>query len=123
MNNLGFDTVFLILVTCLGLFGPQLKVLRPFQSQMLLRFAHLTFHTENYLTRGLGFLVEDRLGLSPKTHLLRVVTTLPLSKVGGLARLILGHLHYLVLPAFLASAKSFAFLGYVNHLSACVHKA
>lgn len=85
MNILGFDTVFLILVTCLGLFRPQLKVLGPFQSQMLLRFAHLTFHTENYLTRGLGFLVEDRLGLSTKTHLLRVVTTLPLSKVRGLA--------------------------------------
>ena len=37
-------------------------------------------------------LVENRLGLTPETHLLVVVTTLSLSEVRGLASLVLGHL-------------------------------
>ena len=44
--------------------------------------------TEHNLLGGLGLLVEDGLGLSSETHLLRVITSLALSKVGGLSGLI-----------------------------------
>jgi hypothetical protein len=62
--------------------------------------------------------VEDGLGLSTETHLLRVVTTLSLGEVGGLSRLVLGNLVNLVLTALFAGAVSLTFLGYVNHFEA-----
>jgi len=62
------------------------------KAQLLLNLTFLTFETEYDLTRSLGLLVEDGLGLSSETHLLGVITSLPLSEVRGLSCLVLGDL-------------------------------
>lgn len=102
-------------MTSLHLLGTQLKVLGTLQSQMLLGLTFLTFQTKDNLTGSLGLLVEHGLGLSSETHLLGIVTTLSLGKVGRLSGLVLGDLVGLVLTALLAGAVGFAFFGYVDH--------
>lgn len=102
-------------MTGLCLLSSKLKVLGSLQSQLLLGLTLLTFKTDNNLTGCLCLLVEDGLGLSSESHLLGVITTLSLSKVGSLSSLVLGDLVYLMLFALTSSTESFAFLWYVNH--------
>ena len=105
----------LVLVTTLGLLGTQLEVFSPFQSQMFLCLASLAFQTKHNLTCGLCLLVKDGLRLTTETHLFGIVTTLSLGEVRGLSRLVLGYFVDLVLAAFFAGTKSFAFFGHVDH--------
>ena len=102
-------------MTSLCLLSSKLKVLGSLQSQLLLGLTLLTFKTDNNLTGSLCLLVKDGLGLSSESHLLGVITTLSLSKVGSLSSLVLGDLVYLMLFALTSSTESFAFLWYVNH--------
>merc|ERR1719296_558668 len=115
LTKLGLRLINLVLVTTFGLLSAQLEVLGPLQRQMLLRLTFLALQTKHNLPRGLGLLVEDGLGLSSKTHLLRIVTTLSLGEVGRLSGLVLGHLVGLVLAALLTRAVGFAFFGDVDH--------
>ena len=85
------------------------------EAQLLLGLTLFTFETKDDLTCGLCFLVKDGLGLSTETHLLRVVSSLSLSKVGCLSGFVLGDLVEGVLLA-LTRTVCLAFLGYVNHL-------
>ena len=94
--------------------GSQFEMLGSLQTQLLLGLAFLTFQTQHNLTCGLGLLVKDGLGLSPKTHLLGIVPTLSLSEIGSLTGLVLCHLVDSVLLA-LASTVGLAFFGYVHH--------
>lgn len=94
--------------------GSQFEMLGSLQTQLLLGLTFLTFQTKDNLTCGLGLLVKDGLGLSPKTHLLGIVPTLSLGEIGGLAGLVLGNLVDRVLLA-LALAVGLAFFGYVHH--------
>lgn len=68
-------------------------------------FATLTFETQHNLLGGLSLLVKHGLGLSSKTRLLSVVTTLSLCKLRGLSRLVLGDLEPLVGLALDVGAK------------------
>ena len=86
------------------------------EAQLLFDLAYLAFQTKNNLTGGLSLLVKDWLGLTTETHLLRVVTPLSLSKVGGLACLVLCHLVDGVLLAFRRSTVGFALLRNIHHL-------
>ena len=110
-----FLSVCLVLMTRSCCLGSQFEMLSSLQTQLLLGLALLTFQTQYNLTCGLGLLVEDGLGLSPKTHLLGIVPTLSLCKVGSLSGLVLGDLVHGVLLA-LASTVGLAFFGYVHHL-------
>jgi hypothetical protein len=104
------------LVTCWCSLLTQLEVLGSLKAKLLLRLACLAFQTENNLTRSLGLLVENWLRLSTETHLLRVVSALSLSKVGGLTSFVLRHLMHGMLFAF-AGAICFTFLWYIHHFS------
>lgn len=92
----------------------QFKVLGSLETEMLLCLARFAFQTQDNLTCSLCLLVENGLGLSTKTHLLRVVSTLSLGKVGGLTRLVLGHLVDGVLLA-LAGTVCSTFFRDVHH--------
>ncbi len=83
--------------------------------KLLLGLALLALQAEGDLLSGLGLLVEDRLGLTTVTHLLRVVSSLALGEVGGLAGLVLGDLVQSVLAALLALAVGLSLLGDVHH--------
>lgn len=83
-------------------------------AQLLLGLTLLTFQSKNNLTGSLGLLVENGLGLSTESHLLRVVTPFSLCEVGCLTSLVLSDLVQGVLLA-LSSTVSSAFLGYVYH--------
>jgi hypothetical protein len=85
------------------------------EAQLLFDLAYLAFQTKNNLTGGLGLLVKDGLGLTTETHLLRVVTSLSLCKVGGFARLVLCHLVDGVLLAFRRSTESLSLLRNIHH--------
>ena len=85
-------------------------------AQLLLGLAFFTFKTKDDLTRGLGLLVEDGLGLPTETHLLRVITSLSLRKVRGFSGLVLGHLVEGMLLAFTCTICP-AFFRYVHHAS------
>ncbi len=104
----------LILVTRRSCLLSEFEVLGSLKAQLLLGLTFFTFETKDDLTRGLGLLVEDGLGLSSETHLLRVITSLSLRKVGGLSSLVLGDLVEGVLLA-LSCTVCLAFLGYVHH--------
>jgi hypothetical protein len=106
----------LILMTSLSLLSSKLEMLGSLQSQLLLGLTLLTFKTDDNLTGGLCFLVEDGLGLSSESHLLRVITTLSLSEVGSFSGLVLGDLVNTVLAALLSLTVSFTFLWYINHI-------
>jgi len=102
-------------MTGLSLLSSKFKVLSSLQSQLLLSLALLTFQSNHNLTCGLGLLVEDGLGLSPESHLLRIITTLSLGEVGSLTSLVLCNLVWLMLTAFFSSTESVAFLRNINH--------
>ena len=76
--------------------------------------ASLTFHSQNNLLGGLGLLVEHGFGLSSEPGLLSIVTTFSLGKLGGLSRLVLGHLEPLVALALDVRAKVALALGNVH---------
>lgn len=100
---------------CSGLLS-KFEVLGSLEAQLLFGLTFLTFQTQNNLTGSLGLLVEHGLGLSSKSHLLRVVTSLSLSKIGSLAGFVLRHLVGSVLLA-LASAISLAFFRNIHHFA------
>jgi hypothetical protein len=102
-------------VTGFGLLGSKLEMLGSLETKLLLGLTFLAFKTKDNLTGSLGLLVKDRLCLSTETHLLGVVTSLSLSKVGCLTSLILGHLVHLVLLAVGTCAVGIAFLWDVDH--------
>jgi hypothetical protein len=93
----------------------QFKVLASFQGQLVLVLAHGAFQSQDDLFRSLGFLVENRLGLTTETRLLAVITTLSLGKQRGLSGLVLSHLVGGVLAALLGRAEGVASLGNVDH--------
>ena len=103
-------------MTGVGLLGAELEVLRPLERKLLLRLTLLALETEDDLTGSLGLLVEDGLRLSTETHLLRVVTALPLGEVRGLTGLVLRDLVDLVVAALARGAVGLPFLGDVDHL-------
>jgi len=105
----------LVSVAALLLLGTQLEVLSPLQRQVLLRLTLLALQTKDDLTRGLGLLVEDGLGLPSEPHLLGIVTALPLCEVASLSRLVLCHLVDFVFAALASGAVSLAFFGHVDH--------
>ncbi len=105
----------LISVTALLLLGTELEVLRPLQCEVLLCLTLLALQTQDDFTGGLGLLVEHGLSLTSETHLLGVVTALPLGEVGCLPRLVLGDLVDLVRAALASGAVRFAFFGHVDH--------
>ena len=92
-------------------------MLSSLEAQLLLGLAFFALKAKSNLLRRLGLLVEDGLGLTTKTLLLRVVASLTLSEVGRLACFILGHLVERVLPALLGLAVSLSLLRNVNHFS------
>jgi hypothetical protein len=104
----------LVLVTRCGSLLSQLEMLGSLQTQLLLGLTFLTFQTQDNLTRSLGLLVENGLGLSTETHLLGIVTSLSLCEIGSLTSLVLGHLVDGVLLA-LASTVGLAFFGNIHH--------
>lgn len=102
-------------MSTLLLLRTQLEMLRPLQRQMFLRLALFAFQTQDNLTCRLGLLVKDGLGLSTESHLLGVVPTLALGKVGGLAGFVLRYLVNFVLAAFSPGAIGFTFFRDVDH--------
>lgn len=105
---------FLILMARLCLLGSELKMLRALKNKLLLRLTFLAFKTEHNLTSGFRLFVEDRLRLTTKTHLLRVVTSLSLSKVRRLTSLVLSNFVHGMLLAF--GAKGATFFWDIDHL-------
>ena len=99
----------------LSLLLPQLKVLGALEAELLLGLALLALETDDDLPGGLGLLVEDGLGLATEAHLLVVVPSLALGKIGGLASLVLRDLVDSVLPALLVLAVRLALLGAIHH--------
>jgi len=106
--------VCLVLMTRSSSLLSKFKVFGSLEAQLLLGLAFLTFQTKHNFTGSLGLFVENGLGLSTKTHLLGVVTSLSLGKVRGLSGLVLGDLVDCVLLA-LAGTVSFAFFWDVHH--------
>jgi hypothetical protein len=95
----------------------QLEMLSPLQAQLLLGLTFLALQSKDNLSCRLGLLVKDGLCLSTKSHLLGVITTLSLSKVGSLTSLVLCHLVVFVLLA-LATAVRLAFFRNIDHVAA-----
>lgn len=91
------------------------EVLGSLKAQLLFGLAFLAFQTKNNFTGSLRLLVENRLGLTSETHLLRVVTSLSLGKVGSLTSLVLRHLVDGVLLA-LSPTVCLAFFRNIDHL-------
>ena len=104
----------LILMTSRGRLLTQFKVLGSLETEMLLCLASFAFQTQDNLTCRLCLLVENGLGLSTKTHLFTVVSTLSLGKVGRLTRLVLRHLVDGVLLALSGTVCS-AFFRDIHH--------
>lgn len=109
-----FIGMTLVLVTRCSSLLSKFEVLGSLKAQLLLGLARLALQTQNNLTGSLGLLVEDGLGLSSKSHLLRVVTSLPLRKVGSLAGLVLCYLVNGVLLA-LSGTVSLALFRNIHH--------
>jgi hypothetical protein len=97
----------------------QLEMLRTLQAQLLLGLTFLALQSKDNLSRRLGLFVKDGFGLSTKSHLLTIVPTLALGKVGRLTCLVLCHLVVFVLLA-LATAVRLAFFRYIYHLAAMI---
>lgn len=100
-------------MTSILLLGSELKVLGTLDAKMLLGLAYLALETQHNLTSSLGLFVENRLCLSSESHLLGVIPTLALRKVGRLAGLVLRHLVESMLFAFLAVRP--AFFRHIHH--------
>ena len=98
----------------LGRLLSEFKMLRSLDTELLLGLALFAFQSEDYLTCRLGLFVKDRLGLSTKSHLLGIITTLALGKVRRLTGLVLGHLVDGVLFALSGTVCS-TFLGDIHH--------
>merc|ERR1719183_2626949 len=93
----------------------ELEVLAPLDLELLLGLARLALEPQHDLFGRLRLLVEDGLRLAAEAHLLRVVPSLALREVTGLAGLVLRHLVDLVLAAFLVLAVGLAFFRDVDH--------
>ena len=89
-------------------------MLAALEGNLKLRLALLALEAEHDLLRGLSLLVKDGLGLSAKSHLLPVVASLALGKVGSFASLVLRHLVHLVLPALFTLAEGAALFGNID---------
>ena len=74
----------------------ELEVLAPLDLELLLGLARLALQSKHDLFGRLRLLVEDGLRLAAEAHLLRVVPSLALREVTGLAGLVLRHLEDLV---------------------------
>merc|ERR1719218_232851 len=81
-----------VLVGLLLVVLAQLEMLRALDGLHALRLAFRALKLQHNLPCCLCLLVEDRLGLTTKTCLFLVVTTLPLRGQGSLACLVLGDL-------------------------------
>lgn len=101
-------------MTRLGTLLSKFEMLRSLDAKLLLGLTLFTFQSKDDLTCGFSFLMEDGLSLSPETHLLGIVTTLSLGKVGSLSCLVLCNFVDSVLLA-LSSTVSSTFLWYVHH--------
>merc|ERR1712107_213133 len=80
----------------------QLEVLSSLNGDLVVLLASVALHLQHDLLGGLGLLVEHRLGLTTKTRLLSIITSLTLSPKTFLALLVLGDLLGSVLLASLA---------------------
>ena len=60
--------------------SPKLKMLAPFQCQLLPSFASGAFESQDNLLGSFGFFVEDWFRLTSVTGLLAIITTFPLGK-------------------------------------------
>ena len=103
-NFLEADTTLGLLVTT------EFEGLAAFQDELMLVLADGTFQTQDNLLGSLGFLVENRFGLTTITGLLTIVTTLTLGKDGSFTGLVLGNLVGGVTAALLTSTKGFTSL-------------
>ena len=104
-------------MTTRNLLGTKLKVLSSLQTQLLTSLTFLTLQPQYNFTCSLSLLVKHGLGLTTKSHLLSIITTLSLREVTGLACLVLCNLVHRMLTALFARAVCFTFLGYIHHLS------
>lgn len=107
--------VYLISGDALGLLlVAQFEVLAALEHLLPIVVAFGTRHLEHDLLSGLGFLVEDRLGLATKPGLLSIVATLSLRIQRIFALFVLGHLVKGVLVAVFVHAVRFAGFRYDN---------
>lgn len=90
-------------------------MLASLQGQLSLGLANDALQSQDNLLGGLGFLVENGLGLTTVTLLLTVVSSLTLGEDGSLTGLVLGHLVLGVLAALLTLAVGLSGLGNVNY--------
>ena len=96
--------------------GRKLEVLAALKNLLNLVAADGALKSEDHLLSGFRLLVEHGLGLTTKTSLLAVVTTLTLCVDAVLALLVLSNLVGSVLSALLRGAESVLGLGNGNHL-------
>ena len=89
-------------------------MLASLQSQLSLGLTVNTLQSQNDLLGSLCLLVENWLSLTTETGLFTVVTSLTLSKQGGLTSLVLGDLVLGVLTAVLTLAERLSSLWNVN---------
>jgi hypothetical protein len=95
----------------------QLEVLATLQDVLDHVLALGALHLQGDLLRGLGLLVEDRLGLASVTLLLAVITTLSEGEHAGLAGLVLDQLELLMVLARSARAVHLPLLWEHDHLA------
>lgn len=89
-------------------------MLTSLQGQLSLGLTVDTLQSQDNLLGGLSLLVENWLGLTTKTGLLTVVSSLTLSEQGSLTSLVLSDLVLGVLTAFLSLAVGFSELRNVD---------
>lgn len=106
--SLETDTTLGLLITA------EFEGLAALQDELMLVLADRAFKTQNNLLRGFGLLVEDGLGLTTVAGLLAIVTALSLSKNGGFAGFVLGHLVGSVTATLFTSTKGLTSLRNVN---------
>ena len=103
-------------MTSILLLVSKFEMLSSLQHQLLLSLADFALKSQDNLSGSLSLLVKDWFGLTPESHLLRVITSLSLGKVGSLTGLVLGGLVDLMLLAFLSGTECASFLWHVHHL-------
>lgn len=89
-------------------------MLTSLQSQLSLSLTVDTLQSQHNLLGGLSLLVENWLGLTTKTGLLTVVSSLTLSEQGSFTSLVLSNLVLGVLTAFLTLTVGLSELRNVN---------
>lgn len=89
-------------------------MLTSLQGQLSLGLTVDTLQSQDNLLGGLSLLVENWLGLTTKTGLLTVVSSLTLGEQGSLTSLVLSDLVLGVLTAFLSLAVGFSELRNVD---------